>query len=194
MRWIVAPLVAALLLGASGFLHELEAMTEASVAMAEAGKEAPATTRQAAEEVEQLPVIAELTTRQADAFETLADALEVSAQRVFSLTDSLDQQASAIGDLTAATRGLSEPLSCVERRLGRLTRLAARVPPGLRNIPPIIDVLIAAQDKSIRHLVSINRKLTALGVVARASNVKVPPVPETPSSETSPEEPTDRPC
>ena len=194
MRWVVAPLVAAMLLGISGFLNELENMTEASVAMAEAGREAPATTRQAAEEVEQLPVIAELTTRQADAFETLADALEVSAQRVFSLTDSLDRQATEVNDLIESTRGLSAPLSCVERRLQRLTRLAARVPPGLRNIPPIIDVLIAAQDKSIRHLKSINRKLTALGAVARASRVEVPPVPEAPPAETSPEEPSDRPC
>ena len=194
MRWVVAPLVAALLLGASGFLHELEAMTVASVAMAEAGEEAPAATREAAEEVEQLPVIAELTTRQADAFETLADALDVSAERVFSLTDTLDRQASEVHDLIESTRGLSEPLSCVERRLRRLTGLAARVAPELRDIPPIVGMLIEAQDKSIRHLKSINRKLAALGVVARASRVEVPPVPDPPSVETSPEEPSTRPC
>ena len=194
MRWIVAPLLAALFLGTSGFLHELEEMTEASVAMAEAGEEAPAATRKAAENVEQLPLIAELTTRQAEAFATLADALQVSARRVFSLNETLDEQATAIDDLIAATRGLSEPLGCVERRLRRLTQLAAQVPPGLREIPPIVTQLIAAQEKSIRHLRSINRKLTAFGAVARASRVKVPPIPEAPDLATEPEEPGARSC
>ena len=194
MRWIVAPLIAALLCATSGFLHELEEMTEASVAMAEAGREAPATTRKAAENVAELPMIAELTTRQADAFATLADALQVSAERVFSLTDTLDEQAAAIQDLIGATRGLSDPLGCVERRLERLSRLAARVPPGLQEIPPIVGQLIAAQEKSIRHLRSINRKLTALGAAARATRVKVPPIPEMPDTETTPPEPADRSC
>ena len=194
MRWIVAPLIAAMLLGASGFLHELEEMTEASVAMAEAGREAPGATRKAAENVEQLPLIADLTSRQAEAFATLADALEISAQRVFSLNETLGEQATAIDDLIGATRGLSQPLVCVEKRLRKLTDLAGNVPPRLREIPPIITRLIAAQEKSIRHLKSINRKLTAFGAVARASRVKVPPVPDTPDLETTPEEPAARPC
>ena len=194
MKWVVAPLVAALFLGTSGFLHELEEITEASVAMAEAGREAPAATREAAENVDQLPMIAELTKRQAEAFSTLADALQVSAQRIFSLNETLAEQASAIDDLLAATRGLSEPLGCVERRLRKLTRLTVQVAPRLQRIPPIVTQLIAAQDKSIRHLRSINRKLTAFGAVARASRVKVPPVPEAPELETAPEEPAARSC
>lgn len=194
MRWLIAPLIAVMLLGTSGFLHELEEMTEASVAMAEAGREAPAATRKAAENVEQLPVIAELTTRQAGAFATLADALEVSARRVFSLNETLDEQATAIDDLIAAIHGLSEPLGCVEERLRKLTRLARDVPPRLREIPPIIDRLIAAQEKSIRHLRSINRKLTAFGAVARASRVRVPPAPKAPDIDTAVEEPPARAC
>ena len=194
MRWIVAPLVAGLLFSSSGFLHELEEMTEASVALAEAGQEAPAATRKAAENVEQLPMIAELTTRQANAFATLADALQISAERVFALNETLGEQATAIAELTSATRRLSEPLGCVERRLRKLTRLTAQVPPGLRQIPPIVAQLIDAQDKSIRHLRSINRKLAALGVAARASRVRVPPLPDQPQTETRSESTDERSC
>jgi hypothetical protein len=82
----------------------------------------------------------------------------------------------------------------VERRLRKLTQLAAQVAPGLREIPPIVSQLIAAQKKSIRHLRSINRKLTAFGAVARASRVKVPPIPEAPDVSTEPGEPGARSC
>jgi uncharacterized phage infection (PIP) family protein YhgE len=190
----VAPLLAALVLSVSGFLNELEETTVASVRLADAGRKAPATTQEAAENVADLPAIAELTSRQADAFETLADALEISAQRVFTLNDTLDEQAGTIGELTDGLGDLSDPLSCVEDRLRRLGILAERVPPRLRNIPPVLIRLTAAQEKAIRHLRSINRKLTAFGVAAEASDVEVPPPPDPDVVAPEPGEPGRKAC
>ena len=178
MRWIIAPLVAAMLLSISGFLNELEETTVGSVQLAQAGRDAPATTQEAADNVADLPAIADLTSRQADAFETLANALETSADRVFTLNDTLDQQARTIGDLATGIADLSEPVSCVEDRLRKLGVLAGRVPPRLREMPAILERLTRAQEKSLRHLRSINRKLTALGVAAEASDVEAPPPPD----------------
>jgi hypothetical protein len=178
MRWLVAPLIAVVLVGASGFLDGLERTTEASLELAESSREAPADTRRAAREVSDIPAIAELTTRQADAFRGLADALEVSAERVFQLNSSLDEQAGTIGRLRDGITSLRAPIDCVEARLRLLLRTSGRVPPNLDDIRASLIELIAAQNKSIRHLKSINRKLTALGVAAEASDVKVPPPPE----------------
>lgn len=194
MRWLIVPLLAAMTLGVSGFLNELEETTIASVELADAGRDAPATTRQAAKDVADLPAIAELTSRQADAFETLADALEISAQRVFTLNDTLDEQAGTIGDLTAGIGRLGDPLTCVEARLRRLGTLAGKVPARLRDIPPVLARLTAAQEKAIRHLRSINRKMTAFGVAAEATDVEAPPPPEGRGSVPEPEEPGSRPC
>ncbi len=194
MRWVVIPVAAAMMLGISGFLDELEDTTRASVALAEAAGRAPVTTQEAAENVAGLPAIAELTSRQADAFETLADALQISAQRVFTLNETLDRQAGTIDDLAAGVEALSDPLECVERRLRRLGTIAALVPARLRNVPPMLARLIAAQEKSIRHLRSINRKLTALGVAAEASDVKAPPYPSDRGSAPEPGDPGTRPC
>lgn len=194
MRWLVAPLIAALLLGGSGFLAELQGTTEASVALAGSSNAAPRDTAQAAEEVAALPAIADLTTRQAEAFETLTDALDVSAQRVFVLTDELDRQATTIVDLVDALDALHDPLACVRRRLAALSDTAEDVPGRLRKLPPILDRLIAAQARSIRHLKSINRKLTALGAVARASGVKVPPAPVGADGSVDPSGPSGESC
>lgn len=179
MKWLAAPLVALTILGGSGFVSGLAATTESSVALAESSKEAPRTTAQAERQVNDLPAIAELTTRQAQAFETLADALEVSARRVFNLNDTIDKQSRSIADLRDSTSALIDPIECVRSRLSALNGIATTVPSRLRSIVPVLSRLIDAQRKSLRHLRSINRKLTALGVAARASHVKVPPVPDT---------------
>lgn len=73
MRWFVAPLIAAPFLTGSGFMNALERTTEASARLAETSEEAPERTASAAEGVEDLPRVADLTQQQADAFEILAD-------------------------------------------------------------------------------------------------------------------------
>jgi hypothetical protein len=127
--------------------------------------------------VEDLPVLASLTEQQARAFEALADALDVSARRVFSLTDMIEEQAASIDGLQGILRGLGRTSTCVGARLRRLTQVTDDVPPRLRRITTTLASLIDSQEKSIRHLRSINRKLTLLGVAAEITNVKVPPIP-----------------
>jgi hypothetical protein len=177
MRWVAIPLVAGLVFVTSGFLHELESTTKASAALARTSREAPQTALEGAREVEDLPVLASLTEQQARAFDALADALDVSARRVFSLTDLIDKQATSIDGLREVMRGLDLTSACVGARLRRLTQFTDDVPPRLRSIATTLVSLIDTQDKSIRHLRSINRKLTLLGVAAELSDVKVPPVP-----------------
>jgi hypothetical protein len=177
MRWVVIPLVAGLLFVTSGFLHELESTTKASAALARTSREAPETALEGARGVEDLPVLASLTEQQARAFDALADALDVSARRVFSLTDLIDKQATSIGGLKGILRGLGQTSTCVGERLRRLTEVTDDVPPRLRRITTTLISLIDSQQKSIRHLRSINRKLTLLGVAAEFSDVKVPPLP-----------------
>ena len=183
MRWVALPLVAATVLGWSGFLHDLDRMTQASVALARASEEAPQSTEDAAEQVESLPIVARLTTQQADAFEGLGSALEVSAGRVIKLNESLDEQASGLDAVVTGIGRVRSILGCVRRRLVALTSASRRVPGALDAIVGTMGDLERSQRKSIRHLKSINRKLTGLGVVARATNVKAPPAPDTPTIE-----------
>jgi hypothetical protein len=177
MKWVVIPLVAGLVFVTSGFLHELERTTKASAALARTSREAPQTALEGAREVDDLPVLASLTEQQARAFDALADALDVSARRVFSLTDLIDKQAASIGGLQGTMRGLGRTSTCVGARLRRLTKVTDDVPPRLRRITATLVSLIASQEKSIRHLRSINRKLALLGVAAEISDVMVPPLP-----------------
>lgn len=179
-RWLIAPLVAALLMSGSGFLSELEQTTESSVDLAAGSEEAPRETRDAARELGDLPAAADLTQQQADAFRALSDALDISAQRVFALNDALGRQTRGLEQLKSRLAALSDPLACIREQLMRVGGLAERVPPALDGVSGILGSLIASQEKSLRHLKSINRKLTALGVAARATDVKVPPAPEAP--------------
>ena len=181
MRWTVLPLIAAVILGWSGFLDRLDATTVASAELARASEEAPRATGAAAEEVESLPDIAHLTTRQADAFDILGDALQLSGQRVIKLNDSLGGQAAGIGDIVTGTKQIERVLGCVGRRLEHLLGAARAVPHEVDEIARIIRKVESIQRKSIRHMKSINRKLTALGVAAEASRVKPPPRPDIPS-------------
>ena len=181
MRWLVLPLIAATALGWSGFLNRLEATTVASTALAEASAEAPRDTEAAAENVAPLPAVARLTTRQAEAFKALGDALQLSAERVFTLNDTLDQQASGIGGIVTGIEDIEGALGCVGERLRALLSVSRRVPPEVGAIRSVLSRVEVTQRRSIRHLKSINRKLTALGVVARATDVKAPPAPDTPT-------------
>jgi hypothetical protein len=176
-RWLIPPLIGALLLTGSGFLRALETTTERSAALAESSESAPRSTGRAAAEVAPLPVLADLTTHQAEAFEELARALDLSAQRVFALNDTLAWQAEGIDAMTTALDGLHDPLDCAARNLDKLGRQSHAVPSGIRGVEEILWDIIGSQDKAIRHLRSINRKLAALGLVATASGVEPPPVP-----------------
>jgi hypothetical protein len=177
IRWIVAPLLAATALGLSGFLDALENTTESSAELARASSEAPRTTQRAAEELEGLPVLADLSVQQSDAFRALADALEVSARRAVSLNESVDAQARRLRGLASRLASLAPSIDCARSRLRGLVETSAGGPAILRAITSTLGRIIAAQDKSVRHLRSINRKLTALGVAAAASGVEPPPPP-----------------
>ncbi len=177
-RWGLALGGAALALTMSGWLSSLERTTEQSALLAESSKTAPRTTGAAEQEVSGLPAIADLTGRQAAAFDALADALEVSSQRVADFNDTLGSQIQGLGALRASMAALDDPISCVRGRLATLLSASARTPRALDRITAGLAAIRAAQNKSIRHLRSINRKLTALGPLATASGVEAPPVPD----------------
>lgn len=178
IRWIVAPLLAAFAFVGSGLLGALETTTERSAALARSSKEAPRDTRAAASEVEIVPDIAVVTTQQADAFKALSDALDNSAERVFAMRETLDEQAAGLEDVKSGLRRIGAAATCVESRLAALDSAAGTVTSQIRGVAMIIRSLVASQDKSLRHLKSINRKLTALGVAARAQGVEPPPPPD----------------
>jgi hypothetical protein len=183
MRWLIAPLVGALALSVSGFLGTLESTTERSAQLAAASDAAPRTTAAAAERVGTLPLLADLTSQQAAAFKELSAALDISAERVFALNEALGRQALAVGGLEEDLLALDGSVRCVSRRLDRLNGAAAGVPPAIEGITRILSSLVSSQEKSLRHLRSINRKLTALGAVATATDVQAPPPPPEPDFE-----------
>lgn len=177
-RWIAAPLVALVALVLSGFLSELETMTEESAALARSSASAPRTTQEAAEEVEDLPQLAELTTQQANAFGVLADALEVSAQRVEDFNGLLADQQAGLADLARSMGAFDEPLDCIDRTLSDLLASSRATPGEVRAITATLSGITDAQNKAIRHLKSLNRKLAALGVLATATDVEPPRGPK----------------
>ncbi|MEA2432619.1 MAG: hypothetical protein QOG54_76 [Actinomycetota bacterium] len=181
MRWLIAPLIAGFLFVTSGFLGSLESTTENSKELAAASEEAPGTTAEAANRVAPLPTLANLTTQQAAAFKELSDALDVSARRVFALNDALGRQATALDDLKGDLSALGDSVGCVSARLSDLNDTADRVAPAVNELTVILRSLVAAQDKAIRHLKSINRKLAALGAIATATDVEPPPPPPEPT-------------
>jgi hypothetical protein len=178
IRWLVAPLVAAILLGGSGFLDALEKTTEESLALADSSEEAPQTTSEAAGEVKTLPAVADLTKKQASAFRALSEALEVSSERVANFNDELGAQSEGLLDLADAMGRVDGSVACVRDRLEVLLAASRSTPSALDAVADPLVSITASQEKSIRHLKSINRKLTALGVVATASGVEAPPPPE----------------
>ena len=177
-RWIAAPLVALTALVFSGFLSELETMTEESAALARSSASAPRTTQAAAEEVEDLPQLADLTTQQAKAFAALADALEISAQRVEDFNALLAAQQGDLAELARSMASFDEPLDCVDRTLNDLLASSRATPGEVRAITTTLSGITDAQNKAIRHLKSLNRKLAALGALATASGVDPPRGPE----------------
>lgn len=176
-RLLAPPLAALVILGGSGFLHELERTSRASIAYARSSRTAPSETEAALQGVADLPASARFTRRQAEAFESLADALEVSLTRVETLGGSLDDQIATLEELRSGLGELSSPLGCIHDRLDRLVRVSTRGPTVLGDIGGEVDEISAAQVESLRHLRSINRKLAALGLVATASGVEAPPPP-----------------
>jgi hypothetical protein len=178
IRWIVAPLLAVVLFGGSAFLDALEKTTEESLALAEASEEAPRTTASAAREVRSLPEVAELTKEQASAFRGLSEALQVSAARVSQFNDTLEQQADGLESLADAMGSVDNSVACVRDRLGLLLGASRSTPTALADVAEPLTSITESQEKSIRHLKSINRKLAALGVVAAAGGVEPPPPPE----------------
>lgn len=176
-RWIVLPLVSGLLLGGSAFLDALERTTIASAELAHASEDAPASTRAAVEEVESLPAIAVLTGRQADAFAALADALEISAARVVDLNASLSSQVEGLRDLHDSIEDLDPAVACLRGRIERLNAASSGGPAAIEQISATLRRVDDSQKKSLRHLRSINRKLTALGVLAAVTGVEPPPRP-----------------
>ena len=177
-KWLIAPLIGAVLLSGSGFLRALEATTVTSEEMAAASRDAPRSTAEAAEEVGSLPALADITTYQAEAFDQLARALEMSARRVFALNDQLADQASGIEEMRSELADLDVPLDCVRSRIATLSDQGRDIPSGIRKVEAILERIIGSQDKAVRHLRSINRKLAALGVVATASGAEPPPLPD----------------
>lgn len=177
MKHLVAPLIAAMLLSLSGFTDSLERATKISREMASLSEEAPAETAAAARGVGELPEIAELTHQQATALAALADALDVSERRIEQLGGTLDEQIDGMIRLRADLRGLSPVIACVRQRLSSLVDAAAPVPNRLGAMQDTIEGLSRAQQRSIRHMRSINRKLAALGAIATAQGVELPEIP-----------------
>jgi hypothetical protein len=171
-------LIGALLFTGSGFLRALETTTDRSAELAASSESAPRSTGRAVEELAPLPVLADLTTVQAEAFDELAKALDLSAQRVFALNDTLADQADGIDRMTNGLQDLDTPLDCVSANLRRLRAQSRAVPGGIRDVESILEDIIGSQDKAIRHLKSINRKLAALGLAATASGIEPPPAPD----------------
>lgn len=177
MKWVIAPLVAAVLFVGSAWLNALERTTVASAELAQSSRSAPATTREAAAGVKTLPAIARLTEQQSVAFRALADALAASSARVGQLNQSIGEQVASVERLETAIEGFGDYISCTTDRVEALIEASDSIPAGLDAIGGTMRRLAAIQDESIRHLKSINRKLTVLGVAATATDVKAPPVP-----------------
>ncbi len=182
MRWIALPLIAGLFMAGSGFMDALERTTDASVALAESSEDAPRTTTEARAEVGSLPRVADLTSQQAEAFDILADALETSATRVGALDASVEDQLAILGSLVDDIDEIDPFVTCVAERLRSLVATSVRGPQLISAISTVLSGVVHQQDRSIRHLRSINRKLTALGVIATATDVEPPPPPGEPPS------------
>lgn len=194
MRWIIAPLLAGLLVAGSGFMDSLERMTDASARLSASSEEAPRSTAAAARDVGPLPDIADLTEQQAEGLRALADALDVSAERVSSLDSALGDQLEGLDGLAGDLDELDPLLGCVRARLRELLRASDAVPGKVAALSRILERLISSQEKSVGHLRSINRKLAALGVAAAAQGVEPPEGPGAPGDIAPGRPPPGAPC
>ena len=187
MRWIAAPLIALLVFLGSGFVSSLARTTKLSAALAASAEEAPQSTGDAARQTSGLPIAARLTGRQADAFDELVTALKTTAEQVGQLDRTLTSQSQEMVDLHTATASLRAPLGCAAKRLRALAEASATTPERLEEATRIIGSLIELQDRSVKHLRSINRKLAALGALATATDTE--PLPRPTSSFQIPKDP-----
>ncbi|HYN36380.1 MAG TPA: hypothetical protein VEV82_05340 [Actinomycetota bacterium] len=174
-RWIAAPVAALFALMMSGFLSDLQRTTELSVDMAKSSESAPRTTEAAAREVRTLPQLAELTNQQASAFRALAVALESSAKRIVDFNGLVRDQGQDLGELADSMAALDDPLNCLDETLETLLVSSRTTPRVVGGITDTMSSITDAQNKAIRHLKSINKKLTTLGLVVAASGVEPPP-------------------
>ena len=194
IRWLAPPLVAAVALVGSGFLSSLDHAAESSVRLAEATERAPGSTAEAAEELGTLPEVARLTSRQAELAAALVGALRVSAGRLRDVNRSLGSQAEDLASLAGAIDGLDPRLACIRERTADLVAASGTAPAELRSISGELEQVLRWQEKALRHLRSINRKLAALGVVAAATGVQPPPLPGSGPSPQPDEPPGAVPC
>jgi hypothetical protein len=98
------------------------------------------------------------------------EAIRETSRRVEHLNAVLRAQSRGVPRLRKAVLGLHPDLTCARRRLGTLVDASGSAPPMLEEAQAIVASLVALQDRSARHLHSINRKLSALGLVADASS------------------------
>lgn len=194
-KWLFPPLIAGLALTGSGFLRALEDTTRQSAALARAARSAPATTRAAAADVADLPRAARLTEAQADTFEALVDALDVSARRVAALNATVSRQARALENLAQRLDSLRPTVRCARRRLGALLEATALSPRRLAAIAAHLQDVIASQQRALGHLISINTKLAVLGLAADLLGVEPAPPPKSDAHRPRPASPlAPRPC
>lgn len=194
IRWIAAPLAAAVLFVGSGYLRTLETSTEASVRLAGTTERAPASTQEAVTQLAPLPEVAALTGRQADLAEALAEALQASADRLGKVNGSLQEQTTSLSTLLETVEALDPRMACIRDRTEDLLT-ASRLPPrALEEIASVLQGVLPWQDKSVRHLRSINRKLAALGVAAVATGVEPPDPPPPAEPPGAGSEPPPVPC
>ena len=171
MRWIAAPLIAAFLFTGAGFVSSLARTTDVSAELTASTEQVPQTTRRAAANAAEVPVIARLTGRQAAAFADLVEALRATAERVEGLEKELSRQVDGTARLRIGVAGMLPILDCSQGLLKRLVRASREVPGLLREVEVSVGDLNGSQKKSLRHLRSINRKLSALGVIADARGI-----------------------
>lgn len=172
MRWIAGPLAAAFLFAGAGFVDALATTTDLSVALTRSTEEVPATTRTAAAEAADVPVIARLTGQQASSFADLVEALRGTAERVALLEKTLANQIETTDEVRKGVARLLPRLDCTRALLADLVDASRRVPSRLRQAGSSIEELSAAQRKSLKHLRSINHKLRAFGAVADARGIE----------------------
>jgi hypothetical protein len=185
MRWIAAPLVAAFMFTGAGFVSSLARTTDVSAELTASTEKVPQTTRRAAADAAEVPVIARLTGRQAASFADLVEALRATGERVKGLEEELSRQVDGTARLRRGVAGMLPVLDCSERLLTRLVRASREVPGLLREVEVSVEDLNGSQKKSLRHLRSINRKLSALGAIADARGIdpaEPPPSVQIPKS------------
>jgi hypothetical protein len=177
VRWIAAPLAAFVILMGAGFISALSETTTRSAGLTASAEDAPKDTASGAEETATLPTVADMTGRQADAFDELVDALQQTGEQVKTLNARLRGQSIGLARMKTTTSSLLEPLRCSSRRLTALIETSDDAPPQLTEAVTLLQDLISLQDRSLKHLRSINRKLSALEALAVATSAEPLPRP-----------------